>query len=213
MEAFPTPAALAASDPERAVELWGDLGYLRRLHHLRQTAVIVTEAGWPTDLTVLPGVGPYTAAAVASFAFGAPVAAVDTNHRRVLSRWVGRPLRGRELADQAAELVEGSESAAWNQAVMDLGALVCNPVPRCEECPVSAWCVDPCVYEPPPRQSEYPGSLRQVRAAVVRTLARQPLSSTAALAETVSSPHLEDALAALRREGMITGDKSGWSLS
>lgn len=213
MAAFPTPGALASSPPERAVEMWADLGYLRRLHSLRRAATMVAERGWPADLTELPGVGPYTAAAVASFAFGQPVPAVDTNHRRVLSRWVGRPLQGRDLTGQAVTLIDRTRAASWNQAVMDLGALVCRPVPICSSCPVLLWCADPGVYEPPPRQSTYSGSLRQARAAVIKELSREPQSSTTALGAVLATPRLEEALVSLVRDSMIAGGPDGWSLT
>ena len=120
--------------------------------------------GWPTDaagLRRLPGIGPYTAAAVASIAFGEPIAAVDTNVRRVLSRWEGTPLAGGDL-DRAADAARTGDAGEWNQAVMDLGATLCRPKPRCEVCPVTAWCADPAVYLAPPRQAAFAGSDREV---------------------------------------------------
>lgn len=230
---FPTPRALADAPPEDAVRLWGGLGYLRRLHNLRRAAALIAERGWPNDLTELPGVGRYTAAAVACFAHGAAVPTVDTNHRRVLSRWAGRPLDGAELWTWAGEALDTSRPAAWNQAVMDLGATVCLRLPDCGRCPVATWCAGPTVYSPPARQSRFVGSLRQTRAAVVRALADGPMT-TSELRDALGAgpagepgpepdkPGGEDelrperqlgrALSALQRDAMVVETDAGWRL-
>jgi len=211
LAAFPEPAAFAAAPPAEVVAAWGGLGYLRRAFHLQAAARRIAAEGWPTtpaDLRELPGVGPYTAAAVACFAFGHPVATVDTNLRRVLSRWEGRPLSGAALAAVAAAEVPARESAAWNQAVMDLGSGTCRPrSPRCDDCPVAEWCSDPAVYEPPPRQSPFDGSVRQARAAILRHLAAAGTAARAGLAAAVGGDPgtVDAALAALAAEGLVTG--------
>ena len=113
---------------------------------LRATARVVAEHGWPPPerLEELPGVGPYTAAALGSFAWDAPMAAVDTNVRRVIERRDGLRRTPRALARRAAELVPEGRAAAWNQAMMELGATVCRPRrPRCGECPLQAGCAGP----------------------------------------------------------------------
>jgi A/G-specific adenine glycosylase len=120
-------------------------------------------------LRALPGVSPYTAAAVASFAYGQRVAVDDTNVRRVLSRWEGEALQGARLRS-AAEAALSDDAAAWNQAVMELGAVVCRPMPDCAACPVRRWCIDPTLYRPPARQAPFRGSDREVRGAVLRAL-------------------------------------------
>lgn len=175
MERYPTPGDLAVSSRSELIRLWAGLGYQRRAINLQSAAQTVDDSGWPTDvagLMELPGVGPYTAAAVACFAFGEPVPAIDTNLKRILSRWSGKPLDGTALASAAASEMPLDAAAAWTQALMDLGAVLCRPKqPRCGTCPVSTWCIDPTIYQPPPRQSSYAGSVRQARAAILRSLA------------------------------------------
>ena len=154
MERWPDPAALAAEPPGEAVRAWGRLGYPRRALrlHAAAAAMVASYGGLVPDteetLLTLPGVGTYTAAAVATFAFGERTVVVDTNVRRVLARVVGgeqypprSPTRA-ELA-VAAALVPPDPSAArtWSVAVMELGALVCSArAPRCGDCPVAAQC-------------------------------------------------------------------------
>ena len=123
--------------------------------------------------------GPYTAAAVGSICFGWKQAAVDTNVKRVVSRWIGRALSGSELQEAANELVT-NDAATWNQAVMDLGARFCTPQPTCHLCPIQTWCANPSIYVPPSRQSAFAGSTREARGAIVRTLTNNPHGMTAA---------------------------------
>jgi A/G-specific adenine glycosylase len=138
---FPTPHALAAAAPRDVLAAWSGLGYNRRALALQAAARQVAERGWPRDLTDLPGVGPYTAAAVASFAWEAQRAAVDTNVRRVLERFDGTARRPAALAERALALIPAGRAAAFNQAMMELGATVCRPrVPLCPACPVRAGC-------------------------------------------------------------------------
>ena len=120
LERWPTAQALAAAPTAEVIRAWQGLGYNRRAVSLQRAARVVAERGWPDDLTELPGVGPYTAAAVACFAFGRPVLPVDVNVRRVQER------TGEEFDHTCA------------QALMDLGATVCIArVPRCGECPLA----------------------------------------------------------------------------
>lgn len=208
LDRFPTPSDAAAAPLADVLAVWSGLGYNARAKRLRDAARIVARDGWPRDaagLRRLPGVGPYTAAAVAAIAFGEDVAAVDTNVRRVLSRWHGAPLTGAALADVAQQAVTG-DAATWNQAVMDLGADVCRPRdPRCDTCPVATWCADPTVYVPPPRQGTFAGSSREVRGAVVRSLVGRGWTDPTAL--KAASGHEPDrvaaAIAALVAEGML----------
>ena len=128
----------------RCLALWSGLGYNRRALALQNAARVVAASGWPDDLTALPGVGPYTAAAVSSFAWDVQVAAVDTNVRRVLSRRDGVVRSERELAARAASLLPEGRAATFNQAMMELGATVCRPrAPVCAACPVAAGCGGP----------------------------------------------------------------------
>ena len=151
---WPTPSALAAASPADAVRQWGRLGYPRRAIRLHAAARVITErhGGVVPDsvgaLLALPGVGSYTAAAVASFAFGQRHAVLDTNVRRVLARLVRGSLRPPpsptamevRLAESLLP-VEPGVAPRWSVAVMELGALICTADrPRCPECPVVSGC-------------------------------------------------------------------------
>lgn len=153
MARFPTVEVLAVASPADVLREWQGLGYDRRgLNLWRAAGVIVTEHGGkvPSDLAALealPGVGPYTARAVAAIAFGAPVGAVDTNVRRVLSRIVvgatpvGEAASARAFQALADAAVPVGRSAAWTHALMDLGATVCRAASAdCSTCPAAFWC-------------------------------------------------------------------------
>jgi A/G-specific adenine glycosylase len=148
MVRFPTPAALASASPATVIRAWRGLGYNRRAVALRAAAVRIVEdhGGRVPDsleaLGALPGVGPYTARAVLAFAFGRPVAPLDTNIRRVLGRAFGPfPQAARALQAAADGLVAPSGSGAWSHALMDLGATYCGPrEPACAACPLQRWC-------------------------------------------------------------------------
>lgn len=152
--AFPTVAHLAVADDADVFRLWQGLGYYNRCKNMLATARIITSAHqgvFPNtyiQLLALKGIGPYTAAAIASFAFNQPVAVVDGNVYRVLSRCFGidSPIdstSGKKLfAELAQQLLPPDNSAAHNQAIMDLGATVCTPaLPKCDSCPLSKLCV------------------------------------------------------------------------
>jgi len=176
VERFPTVEDLAAADLADVLAAWSGLGYNVRARRLRDAAREIVAGGWPTTpeaLERLPGVGPYTAAAVASFAFGVRVPAIDTNLQRVLSRWHGEPLRGAVL-QAIAKAAMGDDAGAWNQAMMDLGATICRSrLPRCGDCPVDVWCSGPDGYLPPRPQTRFEGSARQLRGAIVRAVVTQ----------------------------------------
>jgi len=140
---FPDAGALAAAPDEELLRAWSGLGYNRRALRLSEAARHVVARGWPApeELRELPGVGPYTAAAVASFAWNTPVAAVDTNVRRLLRRHDGHDRPPRALARRAQALLAAEVPATFNQATMELGATVCRPRrPVCSRCPVAASC-------------------------------------------------------------------------
>ena len=144
---FPTIRALAAASRADVLRAWAGLGYNRRAVALHEAAGMVVERGGrlpsePAALRWLPGIGPYTAAAVASIAFDVPVPAVDTNGDRVVRRFVlGRDDAGRsEIHRAAAAWLDRSDPGGWNQAVMDLGREVCRPVPMCQVCPLARMC-------------------------------------------------------------------------
>jgi len=155
LERWPTVASLAAATPADVIVEWQGLGYNRRAINLYRAAGVVAASGWPDDLTELPGVGPYTAAAVGNFAFGRDVLPIDTNVRRVQER--------------TGEVFDGSCA----QALFDLGATICLArVPRCGTCPVAAACPSRgSRYEPLRKQSRFEGSFRQRRAEAVRSIA------------------------------------------
>ena len=175
LDRWPTVEALAASTPAEAIVAWQGLGYNRRAVSLHRAATFVAAHGWPDDLTELPGVGPYTAAAVGNFAFGREVLPVDTNVRRVQER---------------TGAVFGPECA---QALFDLGATICLArIPRCDRCPLAAACPSRgSRYEPLRRQSRFEGSFRQRRAESLRAVAAgvQPVDG--------------EALASLARDGLV----------
>lgn len=153
LDRFPTAAALAAATRAEAIRVWGNLGRYKRVVALHRAArIIVGEHGGrvPSDpalLRALPGVGPYTAGAVACFAFGRDEAFLDTNLRRVIHRlFVGADVPDRVVAERtlqrlAAAAVPAGRSWEWHQGLMDLGATVCSARrPACERCPASDWC-------------------------------------------------------------------------
>ena len=210
---FPTVESLASAVLQDVLDAWTGLGYNSRALRLREAARIVQSGGWPTTpeaLSELPGVGPYTAAAVASFAFGAHIPAVDTNLRRVLSRWHGESLHGAALAT-AAHTALGEPAAVWNQAMMDLGATLCVPKnPRCTICPVKDWCSGPAAYTPPVSQGRFEGSARQLRGAIIRTLVRHTATIDDIVHQTGFSPNqVEAAVDSLSAEGLVQREIGG----
>jgi A/G-specific adenine glycosylase len=155
---WPTVEALASAPRADVIREWQGLGYNRRAVNLHRAAQRIATHGWPADLTQLPGVGRYTADAVARFAFGASVLPVDTNVRRVLDR------TGEQFSPVSAH------------ALMDLGATVCLArVPRCGLCPLADRCPSRGrTYEPARRQSRFEGSFREKRARTLRLVAAEP---------------------------------------
>jgi A/G-specific adenine glycosylase len=152
LERWPTVESLAAATPADVILAWQGLGYNRRGLNLHRAARQVAAAGWPEDLTDLPGVGPYSAAAVGNFAFGRAVLPVDTNVQRVQER------TGHTFTSRAAH------------ALMDLGATICLArIPRCGVCPLGSTCPSRGKrYEPQRKQSRFEGSFRQRRARTLR---------------------------------------------
>jgi len=153
IERWPTVVALANAPLEDVLKTWQGLGYYARARNLHKAAAAVRDAGkglFPSTsdgLRALPGVGPYTAAAIASICFNEPVAAVDGNVQRVMTRFFGsdvpvdRPEGVRWVAEAATALLDVGRPGDFNQAVMELGAVVCTPAaPRCAECPLHAAC-------------------------------------------------------------------------
>lgn len=141
---FPTVESLAAATPGEVIRAWKGMGYNQRAVRLHAAAKAIVARGWPRtakELEQIDGIGPFTAAIVASFAFGEPAACVDTNVVRVLTRLSGdETLRGRRLQALADAVIPADEPARWNQAMMDYGARVCGTRPKCGECVVARWC-------------------------------------------------------------------------
>jgi A/G-specific adenine glycosylase len=178
LERWPTAEALAAAQLADVIREWQGLGYNRRAVNLHRAARYVAESGWPDDLTELPGVGRYTADAVAAFALGAPVLPEDTNVRRVQERTGHR------------------FGPACGQALMDLGATVCLArVPRCAVCPLANGCPSRGRRYPPlRRQGPLEGSFRQKRARALREVAAEPRAAAELDADVVAS---------LERDGLV----------
>jgi len=172
---WPTVKALAATSAADVIVAWQGLGYNRRAVNLHRAARHVAEHGWPEDLTELPGVGPYTAAAVGNFALGRDELPVDVNIARVQER--------------TGEQFDGSCA----QALFDLGATICLArIPRCELCPLAESCPSRGRrYEPIRKQSAFEGSFRQRRARVLRAVAAG------------EQPNDGDALVSLERDGLV----------
>jgi A/G-specific adenine glycosylase len=221
LDRFPTAAACAAAPPAEVLQLWSGLGYNRRALALHRCAVAVVErhgGELPSDLDALlalPGIGPYTARAVAAFAFEHDHGVVDTNTARVLARWAGRPLSAREVQAAADAAVPPGDAWAWNQALLDLGATVCTRrTPTCERCPVTRDCRWFALGRAGPDpadgsagvskgQSRFEGSDRQGRGRLVEALRTTPVVA-ADLAATMGWP--DDPARAERVAGTLLAD-------
>jgi A/G-specific adenine glycosylase len=181
LERWPTAEALAEASPADAIREWQGLGYNRRALSLHRAACVVAASGWPADLTELPGVGRYTAAAIRRFAFGEDVLPVDVNVARVQRR-----TRQAFSPDAAA-------------ALMDLGATICLArIPRCDACPLAGACPSRGVRDEPARkQGAFEGSFRQRRAQTLRLLAASPQPLAELDAEAVRS---------LERDGLVVAE-------
>ncbi len=179
---WPTVEALATASPADVIVEWQGLGYNRRALALHRAAAFVGAHGWPAELTELPGVGPYTSAALRNFALGEDVLPRDVNVERV-ERRTGHAFTG-----------------AAAQALMDLGATVCLArIPRCPSCPLADTCPSRGTRdEPARRQSRFEGSFRQRRAAVLRLVAAAPRPAAELEA---------DAVVALERDGLVVVER------
>jgi A/G-specific adenine glycosylase len=224
LERWPTPSALAEAAPGDAVRQWGRLGYPRRAIRLHAIAKQLTEQhdgrvpSSAKTLAELPGIGSYTAAAVASFAFGQREPVLDTNVRRVL----GRLVTGQALPGQATSVAErrmaesllppdGRQAARWSVAVMELGALVCSAArPACERCPVAElcrWRLSGSPPSPPHRPGvRYEGTDRHCRGTLLAVLRAAPGAVAAQeLAGAWPDPVQRDrSLAGLIADGLVT---------
>lgn len=237
MAAFPTVESLAEASPGKVIRVWVGMGYNQRAVRLHRAGRAIAADGWPRDaagLAQIEGIGPFTAAIVASFAFGQPAACVDTNVRRVLGRLAGNErLSERALEALADTAIDRDEPARWNQALMDYGARVCVPRPRCDECVVARQCASRGTYARPLQQvaeeraqyetgsrtrkkakeSRYEGSARFFRGRIVDALrALEPGRSivVTALPEMIANGHAapshettRELVEALERAGLV----------
>jgi len=211
---FPTLRALAAASLADVLRLWSGLGYNRRARDLLRTAHARPD-GLPrraAELDALPGIGRYTAAAVACFAHGDPIAFADTNIRRVLGRvWIGRTATESEARALDARLLSRRAPARWHHALMDIGATLCVARrPRCERCPLRSFCryrAQPVAEVPRRRQGSYATSDRRVRGRIVAALsARDGGMTVSALRRFVGDPRTDRLVVALAFEGLVVRD-------
>ena len=208
LERWPDEGALAAAARADVLTAWVGLGYNTRAVRLHEACRVVARDGWPrtaAGLRELPGVGPYTAAAVASFAFGEQVAAVDTNVRRVAARL------GRGTAD---DLLPPGRAHDWNQAMMELGATVCGArSARCEVCPVAASCASRgavviAARAPGGSRERFEDSTRWVRGRIIAALAAGD-----GLPDAIAQVRLQPALDGLVRDGLVVVEQDGARLA
>jgi A/G-specific adenine glycosylase len=221
MDRYPSPAAMAALTQAQVLADWNGLGYNRRALHLHRTATSLAGDGWPDTiegLERLPGIGRYSARAIASIAFGQPVGAVDTNVRRwIVRRFAVDPGNRGVLQDVADRLAAApppaapEEAGTWTHATMEFGARICAArAPRCDVCPVARGCPsrsDP-RRVPIPRQSPSTAATRAARGALLRALAAAPahrLSSKKASEAVNSTSGLDyrEITEALERDGLL----------
>ena len=238
MERFPTVAALATASPAEVIRAWDGLGYNGRAVRLRRAAeaIVRGHAGRVPDevatLEGLPGVGPYTARAVAAIAFGRPVAAIDTNVGRVVSRVRGRVVsrvRGltgsggaadppADIQALADDMVDAGRPADWTYAMMDVGALLCRPrEPLCGECPLRSFCrsTGMAAAQQSPQNGvgvPFPATRRWLRGRIVARLRSAPdgrwVRFDGAIGEH-SAAAVDTALRQLVADGLVERDRSG----
>jgi A/G-specific adenine glycosylase len=221
MSTFPTATLCADAPLSDVLRLWAGLGYHRRAKALHGAATMIRDdfggevPNQVDQLRLLPGVGEYTANAVASFAFGRQVAVLDTNVGRVLARAIAnRPLNTLEARELAKELLGRSDSATFNQALLDLGAQFCKSTPQCSVCPVANHCRwhreggdDPAIRSAAVSQpqSRFAGSDRQLRGTVLRVLRGGPQTNASLRAhfDVADGWRSEAILDGLVRDGLV----------
>lgn len=214
---FPSPEACADASLGDVLRFWQGLGYPRRARDLHAAASEIAAAGeFPSTLDALlalPGVGGYTARAVLAFAFEADAAVVDTNIARVLARVSGARLTPKQAQAVADAALPRGESWAWNQCLMDLGAVLCRPTsPQCEACPVQTSCAwrgrgdDPSIGSAgvSGRQTRFAGSDRQARGRLMKALVAGPVAHDQLAAVMACDAYRAVGLASdLEREGLV----------
>ncbi len=234
LDRWPTPTALALAAPGDAVRAWERLGYPRRALNLHAAAVAITERHdgvVPRDvdaLLSLPGIGDYTARAVAAFAYGDRHPVVDTNVRRVIARAIdgqavaGAPSTRRDLAAMEKLLPESrADARAFNAAIMELGAIVCTArAPRCDACPLAADCAWRAAGYPSydgrraTVQKKFEGSDRQVRGLIMAELRARDIPVSAAEIDSIwaDAAQRDRALTGLIADGLVVPSADGYEL-
>jgi len=232
LERFPTTKACAAAPLADLLQEWSGLGYPRRARNLHLTAIAIEQSGGTIpdrldELLAFPGVGPYTARAVLAFAFESDAAVVDTNVGRILARRQGKKLTAAQAQTQADEWLVRGSSWAWNQGLLDLGALCCRAKePVCDGCPVRrtcSWARSGWVTPDPAagsasvsvRQSRFEGSARQARGRLLRRAQQSPVAAFE-LCEVVewkgqvdAQERAEAVADSLLRDGLLERDAQG----
>jgi A/G-specific adenine glycosylase len=232
MLAFPTAAVLAAATPAAVLRAWSGLGYNRRALFLQRAARKIAEEGWPKTregMASLPGIGPYTAGAVLSFAFGLRTLAFDVNVQRVVRRaFVGvgpkKKIPAQKTLLARAERLLPQDASTWQQALMDLGATMCVTRPRCVMCPLQATCPSAQAFlsgwneHAAKKQTvRFVDSARFVRGQILKQLAAHGQRTSTQLRVAikdfgVSDERLARALHDLEREGLLVRKKRVYAL-
>jgi A/G-specific adenine glycosylase len=198
---FPSPAVTAAATPADVISAWGRLGYPRRARWLWEAARRIDEHGWPEDLSELPGVGRYTAAAIAAQTADTDVVGIEVNIRRVCERVLGTRLTTADAEAAAIAIAAPLRGRDRLLALMDLGAMVCTARnPACDLCPIARSCAahGPLSDETRSRQAKFEGSFRQRRGIVMAALRAGPTRAGALDGEALASL-LDDGLAEITR--------------
>ena len=230
MDLWPTPGALALAPLSDVLRAWQGLGYPRRAMRLHATAQrIISEfdgivPSTPSELLSLPGVGHYTAAAIAAFAFQQPTVVLDTNIRRVIARaWSAQAMPTAHLTQRevafASDLVREHDGAQWSAAVMELGALICTSrAPKCDQCPIQASCAWLAAGQPdnaPVRRKQptFAGSDRQARGVLLRTVSEAHVAPVSAIESAwADALQREKAMTSLINDGLVIRVDQGYCL-
>lgn len=204
---FPTAEAMADAGVASVITAWGRLGYPLRARRLWESAVVIARDGWPADLTDLPGVGRYTAAAIPAQADDADVPAIEVNIRRVVQRVHGARLSERAAEDASVQIGRGLHGRDRLLALMDLGATVCTArAPACGQCPLRRGCSTrgPLADEVRGRQAKFAGSFRQRRGMVMARLRYETDVAAAELDVEALASLVADGLAVITADERVT---------